>query len=424
MRKKQLNYALIAGHVVECFDATIYGFYAVILAPYFFPPSFSQVTQSFLAFAAGFVVRPLGAIFFGFLGDRFGRKKPLLASMALVGVPTLVIGVLPTYSEIGMWATVTLIACRLAQGFFYGAEFSGVTVYTYENNTKSSTLGKKMGILVASGSMGAVLATGMGAFLTMQGMPAQAWRIPFIFGGVAAFVIFLLRRYMQETEHFQEAKKKKQISNMPTLALWRYRGEMLTALLISSLNYVPLYLVTVFGNQMFKTFGYTSSESLLLNMSTLIFDSMMIVIYGRLADRTGFKRQIIWGCTWMSVMAIPSFYLVSHYQSVYAIYAFMLMISTGNTLVVACTMPYISTFFPTHCRYSAVAFSTTLGTALLGGTTPAIANKLTEVIGSPIAPAFYLIFLCLSALIGIYWISNRANSSHENNKSLDFEPVN
>ena len=375
MKKNRINYALIAGHAVECFDATIYGFYAVILAPYFFPPDQSQVLQSFSAFSAGFLLRPLGAVFFGFLGDRFGRKKPLLASMALVGFPTLMIGFLPTYDQIGIWATIVLFTCRLAQGFFYGAEFSGVTVYTYESQEKTGRLGRRMGVLIASGSMGAVLATGMGALLTMEGMPTEAWRIPFIFGGLAAFVVFLFRRYMSETPLFEEAKRRKKITSVPTLALLSYPGEMLTALFVSSLNYVPLYLVTVFGNHMFRNFGYSASQSLFFNMSTLIFDSFMIVLYGRIADRTGFKNQIILGCVWMFVMAIPSFYLVNHYQTVFMIYVFMLLISTGNTLVVACTMPYISTFFPTHCRFSAVAFSTTIGTALLGGTTPFIAKS-------------------------------------------------
>jgi MHS family proline/betaine transporter-like MFS transporter len=423
MKKNRANYALIAGHVIECFDATIYGFYAVILAPYFFPPDQSQILQSFSAFAAGFILRPLGAIFFGFLGDRFGRRKPLLASMALVGVPTLIIGFLPTYDQIGLWATAILFTCRLAQGFFYGAEFSGVTVYTYENNAKTGRLGRRMGVLVASGGMGAVIATGMGAFLTMDGMPAQAWRIPFIFGGIAAFVIFIFRRYMQETPQFEEAKRSKKISSVPTFALLSYPGEMLTALFISSLNYVPLYLVTVFGNHMFRDFGYSASESLFFNMSTLIFDSFMIVLYGRLADRTGFKRQIIWGCLWMTTMALPSFYLVTQWPSIFTIYAFMLLISTGNTLVVACTMPYISTFFPTHCRYSAVAFSTTLGTALLGGTTPFIAKYLVEITGWRIAPGFLLIALCVSALTGIYWISNRMKRQNEH-KPLDFKLAN
>ena len=114
--KKLANYAIVAGHVVECFDATIYGFYAVVMAPFFFPPNIPQVSYAFWAFAAGFLVRPLGAIFFGFLGDRFGRKKPLLASMALVGIPTLVIGLLPTYQIIGMWAPIILFGCRMAQG--------------------------------------------------------------------------------------------------------------------------------------------------------------------------------------------------------------------------------------------------------------------------------------------------------------------
>ncbi|MGB0919389.1 MAG: MFS transporter [Holosporaceae bacterium] len=419
MSQKQLNWAIIAGHMVECFDATIYGFYAVILAPYFFPPSMPQIILSFIAFSAGFVARPLGALFFGFLGDKYGRKKPLLASMALVGIPTIVIGVLPTYYQIGLWAPCVLFFCRLAQGFFYGAEFAGVSIYTFESYEKSGVLGQKTGILVASGSMGAVLATGLGAFFTMNTMHPQAWRIPFVCGGIAAFAIFLWRRQMKETKAFEDAQKKKKLLTIPTMNLWHYRSEMLVSLFIVSLNTLPLYLVTVFGNHMFREFGYSPSQSMLLNMSALVFDSIMIVIYGRLADKTGFEKQIIWGCLWMFCSAIPSFYLVSSAPSLLTIYLFMILISTGNTLVVACTMPYISTFFPTNCRFSAVALSSTLGTALIAGHTPAIAAYLIKVTNLKIAPAFWLMGISLVTLYGIYWLKQKKQKGSELN-ALDF----
>jgi len=419
MKKQLPNYALIMGHMVECFDATIYGFYAVILAPYFFPPNAPQALLSFGAFSAGFLGRPLGALFFGFLGDKFGRKTPLLATMALVGFPTLIIGILPTYHQIGMCAPFILFTCRFAQGFFFGAEYAGVNVYTYETHNNQSTLGFKMATLVAAGSMGAVIATALGAFFTMDSMPKQAWRIPFILGGLAAFFVFFWRRSMDETSMFKETQKNKRLVKFPTAALWKYKREVLVSLFIFSLNTAPLYLVTVFGNHMFREFGYSSSQSMLLNMSVLIFDSIMIVLYGRLSDYVGFEKQIIWGCLWLLIMAIPSFHLVTTYPSLITIYIFMLLISTGNTLVASCTNPYISSLFPVNCRFSALALSFTLGGALISGNTPAVADYLTKVMHTKAAPALWLMFISLLSLLGIFWL-RKARLIQKSFYPLDF----
>lgn len=324
--------------------------------------------------------------------------------MALVGAPTFIIGILPTYAQIGFWAPLILILCRCLQGFFYGAEFAGVSVHTYENFEHSGHVAKTTGFLITSGNIGAALATGLGAFFTMGCMPDQAWRIPFILGGIAAFFVFFWRQNVLETPSFQQAKACKKIVNFPTKELWRYRREILVSLAIVSLNTVPLYLVTVFGNHMFRQFGYTPSQSMLLNMSTLIFDSIMIIVYSSFADRVGFKLQITVGCVWMILFAFPSFYMVSSWPSLLTIYAFMLLISTGNALVASCTMPYISALFPTNCRFSAVALATTMGAAFIAGNTPMAATYLIQKTGYKTAPALWLILVVALALAGMAWI--------------------
>jgi MFS family permease len=416
----RLAYAVIAGHVVEVFDATMYGFYAVLVAPYFFPPiasGFGQMFLSFAAFAAGFIARPLGAIVFGFIGDRFGRKKPLMAAMALVGIPTLIIGFLPTYEHIGMWAPVVLMICRLAQGFFYGAEFAGVTVYTYENFKTSGVLGYQVGSVISAGTLGAVLSTGLGALFTMNIMPAQFWRIPFIAGGFAAFCIYLWRRKLKETEEFEELAAKKKTLRIPFAGILNHKGSFVVAMIISSLSTVPLYLVTVYGNHLFRDLGYSASESLLFNMSVLIFDAFMIVLYGRIADRTGFRRQLLFGCFWLVIASVPSFYLLATYPSIWTIYSFMLLISTGNGIIVACTSPYTLSFFPTNCRYSAAAFSSAMGTALISGPTPAIATYMTGYFGSKVAPGFWLLLISAAAIVGIFWYETNGKKHGKLNAS-------
>lgn len=427
MTKDKLNWAIMSGHFVECFDATIYGFYAVMFSSIFFPQdgTINPLALSFLAFSAGFLARPLGAIVLGMLGDRFGRTRPLIAAMALVGVPTLIIGFLPSYEKIGLWATFTLFACRLAQGFFYGGEGAGVNVYLYENNRTGKRLGAKTGVLVGFGGLGAVFAGALVSFFTRETipfstftMPEWAWRIPLILGGLAAFAVYIWRRSLKETIDFAEAQEKKEILKNPLRGVLRYKSFFLFAILLIGFETMPLYLITVFGNQLFREIGYSTSQSVALNMCTLIFDSFMIMLFGRLADRTGFQNQIIWGCVWTSVVALPAFALITYYPSTASILVFILTISTGNSFVMASIMPYLNSFFPANCRYSGVALSNTLGAALIAGNSPLIANYLIQVTGTKLAPAFLLIVMASLVLLGIWWkISCKDRHSPLNTKN-------
>src|SRR5271168_643694 len=132
---KKFSWVLTAGHVVECFDNTLYGFFAVVLAPIFFPSSTPGVAllASYGAFAAGFLARPIGAVLFGHIGDKKGRRQPLLWSMAFIGLPTLCMGIIPSYESLGILAPVLLICCRLMQGLCFGGEYTGLGLYIAES---------------------------------------------------------------------------------------------------------------------------------------------------------------------------------------------------------------------------------------------------------------------------------------------------
>ena len=142
-KPKLFKNGLAFGHIIECFDNTLYGFFSVLLAPVFFPSTdpLTQTLSTFGAFAAGFITKPLGAIIFGIFGDATNRSAPLIFSIGLVGLPTLVIGLLPSYQDIGILAPIVLIVCRMLQGFFFGGEFAGVNVYIFETCPKEE-LGK------------------------------------------------------------------------------------------------------------------------------------------------------------------------------------------------------------------------------------------------------------------------------------------
>ncbi|MBY0281622.1 MAG: MFS transporter [Alphaproteobacteria bacterium] len=402
---KTLNWAVTAGHIVECFDTTLYGFFAVMLAPIFFPSSSHSVELlvSFGAFAAGFLARPIGAIIFGFIGDKYGRKKPLLWSIMLVGIPTIGIGLTPTYQTLGIMAPILLIVFRLLQGLLWGGEFTGVNLYNAETSIKSR-LGTRSGILISAGVFGAVLATAVGALVSMETMPTWAWRVPFLVGGVFAFFIYLFRREISETEDFLKAKQQQSLLLSPWKELLtNHKKHLFLAVLIAGLDLMPLYLSSIFGNQLFSEVGYSDSQCMLFNMLSMITCGALILFTGRLADKIGFQKQMQLGTVLIALFSLPAFYLISQTElHAINIALFIIILVMAGTVMNCCYMPYIARFFPTNCRYSGVALSVTIGQAVFGGTAPLVGSFLIDYTGTKMAPAFWLIALSIASAIGVY----------------------
>lgn len=409
--QEKLSFTLVGGHVIECFDNTLYGFLAVMLAPVYFPttaPSLSLLA-SYGAFAAGFLSRPLGALVFGFIGDKYGRKIPLIWTMVFVGIPTLLIGLTPSYETIGIFAPILLIICRLVQGFFWGGEFTGVNLFVYENMHKSKH-GTHTGILIAVGVMGAVLASGMAAFFAMTIMPEWFWRIPFIIGGICTFIIFILRRRLHETRDFEDVlNHKRQLSFPLGTLITQYKGILIASCLIAGLTVMPLYGATIFGNGLFKKIGYSNAECLVLNSLAMFIDAILIIAFGRMADKIGFYKQMMLGCIMIVAASVPSFYLINGANvSIIHVFLFVFILTSVGAIINGCAMPYIASLYPTNCRYSAVALSVTLGHALLGGTMPLVSSFLTETFHSALMPGIWLSLVSISVCLLLWLIDSRA----------------
>lgn len=405
-KNNSINKPLILGHVFENFDNTLYGFFAVLLAPIFFPATSytASLMASYGAFAAGFLARPLGAIVFGLYGDRVGRRKALLWSMGLVGIPTIIIGIIPSYESIGIMAAFVLIICRLTQGFFLGGEYTGVNLYLSENNFHKD-LGAQTGILISSGVFGAAFATLFGAIVTLESMPSWAWRVPFLFGGVAAIFICFYRLCLSETDAFQKEKENNNLLKFPFAYLFReHKADLLIACSIAGLTIMPLYYSTIFGNRLFKELGYTHSESMFLNMIAMVLLGILVIYAGKLADKLRFRQHMLLSASLIATLTFPAFFLISSPSaSTLHIYGFIGILIAINAIINGCAMPYIASFFPTKCRYSGVALSVTTGQALFGGTAPLMASWLTDVFQSRLAPAFWLTFIALAAAGSIFY---------------------
>ena len=191
MHNKKNIFAAMIGNALEYYDVTLFGFFAFIISPLFFPAEDPIVSgiYSLIAFAFGFVMRPIGGLIFGHLGDKYGRKSALVSAILLVTIPTFVIGVVPSYAQIGMLAPITIFLCRMVQGLSTGGEYFGASVFIAEHSKKSQR-GFACSILSSSSFVGAILGTTLGAICTSSSMPEWAWRIPFLLGAVFGLVGF------------------------------------------------------------------------------------------------------------------------------------------------------------------------------------------------------------------------------------------
>lgn len=407
----KMSKAVVAGHVVQCFDSTIYGFFSVLMAPIFFgslDSRFLQLLASYGAFAAGFVAAPLGSILFGLIGDRYGRRIPLLLDFMCSGIPTLAIGLLPGYKSIGMAAPVLLITCRILQGFFGSAEYAGINVYNYENHPNKTNLGRSTGILIASGSGGAMVATIIGAVVADVSMPPWAWRVPFILGGIFAFMVFIARARLKESKEYAELKDhNKNTFLYPYKEIFSsYKLKLCCAVLIIAFETVSFYSATIYAGALFQEAGYSVSSSMIFHFTSLLLGAISLIIIGRLADKVGINNQVVLGLTVFLAFSIPVYALIAGELILWKIYIYMIFVVLLGTLTLCCGVAYASSLFPISCRYSAVSLADSIG-SIFGGLTPMIVMILTDHFHNRLAILLWIYAVTVPCLCIVIYINKK-----------------
>lgn len=411
MKRNLIIFSTSAGHIIEYFDSYLYGYFAFMLAPIFFPsddPTASLIS-SFGAFAAGFIMRPLGGIFFGHLGDRFGRKVAFLSSILLISVPTFGIGCLPSYDSIGITAPILLILFRLLQGVSLGGEYGGAAIFIREHVQKNGA-GFAGSLLAAIGFVGALAGTFVAAAFTMDSMPPFAWRVPFFIGGFFGVLVYFLRRKLIETPAFQEIEKKGAILKVPIFSVFKdhFKG-VLSGVGIGMNTTIPYYLTVIYMNPQYKDkFSLTTSQIMMLSTSLMVLWVIVLPIAGYFSDKIGRTKLMAWSAVSTILVAFPLFYIMQEAQSA-------TQFLTCQILICLTSMPYVATcssvlpmLFPPAERYSGSAFSYSLGVAVFGGTAPLIVSWLVSQ-GLTFAPALYLMFSGLCGWLAVISINVEEN---------------
>ncbi len=404
MNKPKLLAASILGNALEFYDFTLYGVLASVLAKHYFPGSddTAKLLFSLTAFAVGFFTRPIGALLFGQLGDTIGRKEALSFSILLMGIPTFLIGIAPSYQQIGIWASLLVFFCRLLQGVFTGGEYNGAAIFSIEHFQKKSS-GFVGGLITGSCVIGAMAATFFGAWTQGPDMPIWAWRIPFIFGGVIGIFGYFVRRRIGETPEFAAESKTEKSS---LLQLFRIRWQAsLAAFVFGSFNGALTYTLFGFLNIYLSRYLHVPlAEAMRLNLFGLSAFMIGSPLMGHLLDRFGKKSYLAVSTAAIFSLAVPIFSLMASPWIWFA----QILLGLCVAAIAGSAHGIMQELFPVKERYRGIAFNFSLGMGLFGGITPIIYVHFIELSGASLfLPAYFIMamtlcFVSLAGAVGLF----------------------
>jgi len=382
------RFAGMIGNVLGNYDKALFGLMAPFIAPLFFGPA-DPVTALILTYAMlplGFVTKPLGSLFFGRIGDRYGRKFALSCSLVGIAIFTLGIGFLPVYKTIGAWAPVCLAIARMLQSFFVAGESTGAALYLLENTAqeKRSLLS---GLYGASSIVGYVIASGLVAWFSQQGYMEDGWRILFWIGGLAAiFGVFL--RLKKREEDFNPVKR------VPLLqVLKHHRSSLLTIIIASGFSFVTYAMPCVLMNGFVPLVTNISKTAVMqVNTLLLIVDMALLPIFGYLAQKFGKERVMFIGAFGSAVLAIPLFYLVGGASLGMVIAIRLILVILGVVFAAPYYAWAIERVIPEH-RYTVLCLGSSLGSQLIGGPASAISLSLYQMTGWVWSAGLYLLVI-------------------------------
>ncbi|AAU04295.1 metabolite/H+ symporter [Rickettsia typhi] len=390
------------GNAAEWFDFALYAQFAYIIGQHFFPNSEMRDTLTFAVFAAGFIVRPLGGIIFGNIGDRLGRRAALVISIITMTVPTVGIGLLPSYNTIGIAAPIILIIIRLIQGFSLGGEFSGCISYIVEHASieKRGLAGSASFVSMCAGMLlGLLTASGFSYFMSADILFEWGWRVPFILGLFIGSIGLYIRKNLAESPIYKKAKDKGRLARFPLReTLTQYPKELMIALGLYITVTAPFYTSTVFIGNFMQILGYSNQQSSIVNSIILIVMMIVFPISAYVSDKVGRRPVLICAIILLILLVYPIFVALGSMNITLAIISQVIFAG-----IIATYMGPIPTvlveIFPTRVRFTGVALSYNLAAAIFGGTAPMVAMILTRITGDNYAISYYLIALALLSSI-------------------------
>ncbi|KJK41356.1 MFS transporter [Streptomyces variegatus] len=408
--------AAALGNAMEWFDFGVYSYIAVTLGKVFFPSGnpTAQLLSTFGAFAAAFLVRPLGGMVFGPLGDRVGRQKVLAVTMIMMAAGTFAIGLIPSYATIGVGAPVLLLAARLVQGFSTGGEYAGASTFIaeYAPDKRRGFLGSWLEFGTLAGYIGgAGLVTIMTALLSADDLTSWGWRIPFLIAGPMGIIGLYLRLRLEETPAFA-AEAEKAENNRPKTPLremvtGQWRALLLCVGLVLVFNVTDYMLLSYMPSYLTGQLHYDETHGLLVVLGVMAVMMIAQPFVGALTDRVGRRPVIATGCAGFLLLSVPALLLIRQGS----LLAVALGMGALGMLLVCFTasMPSaLPALFPTKVRYGSLSIGFNVSVSLFGGTTPLVVTALIGATGNMMMPAYYMM---AAAVIGGFAVWRMAESA-------------
>ncbi|MCH7518112.1 MAG: MFS transporter [Candidatus Dadabacteria bacterium] len=396
--------------ILEWYDFSLFGFYAIILSKLFFPfaDEATAILSTFLIFALSFLFRPLGSLIVASIGDRFGRKNAFILTVTLMTFPTVLIGLLPTYGSIGITATVLLVILRIAQALSVGGERSATLSLFTElapPNLKGlygsmSLFGTTTGILLASAVCGLVSSS-----MSPEDLISWGWRIPFLLGSITGIAAFVLRKTVEESAIFRELIESGKASKSPIkeslMKHWRPVLIILSATIMFAVSFylIFIYIIT-FG---IRFGGMPLSQILNINTINLALVTLLIPLGAYFSDRVGRKPALIIGCVGMIFVGIFFFNIFAGESITNKI---IIQLTGGIFMVIfaGAFAPFMVESFPTRVRMSGISLGNVIGFSVFGGSAPLVASYLISSTNDINAPGIYLAVCSIISLIAVLTI--------------------
>lgn len=421
MRKAITAAAL--GNAMEWFDFGVYGFVAYVLGKVFFPeasPSV-QMIAALATFSVPFLIRPLGGLFFGRLGDKYGRQKVLAATIVIMSLSTFAIGLIPSYDSIGIWAPILLLLAKMAQGFSVGGEYTGASIFVaeYAPDRKRGFLGSWLDFgSIAGFVLGAGVVVLISAVIGEDAFQSWGWRLPFFLALPLGMIGLYLRHALEETPAFQqhveqlEQGDREGLAGGPKVSFkevatkhWRSLMTCVGVVVVTNVTYYML--LTYMPSYLSHNLHYSENHGVLIIIAIMVGMLFVQPMIGFVSDKIGRKPFILFGSIALFFLAIPAFMLINS-GKLGLIFSGLLIIAVVLNFFIGVMASTLPAMFPTHIRYSALASAFNIS-ILIAGLTPTAMAWLVETTNNLYMPAYYLMVFAVLGLFTVLTMKETAN---------------